>query len=64
MTENLTVRVQYSGNKYTITFDTNGGSAVPAITQDYGTAVTATPAPTRAGYTFAGLYADAEWNTA
>ncbi len=28
-------------NQYTITFDTNGGSAVGSITQDYGTAVTA-----------------------
>ena len=41
-------------NQYTITFDTNGGSAVAPITQDYGTTITAPADPTRGGYTFIG----------
>ena len=41
-------------NQYTITFDSNGGSTVPAITQDYASAVSAPAAPTKTGYTFAG----------
>ena len=41
-------------NQYTITFDTNGGSAVAPITQDYGTAIIAPADPTRGGYTFIG----------
>ena len=41
-------------NQYTITFDTNGGSEIAPITQDYGTAITAPDNPTRKGYTFKG----------
>lgn len=41
-------------NQYTITFDSNGGSAVDAITQDYGTVITSPDEPTRTGYDFAG----------
>ncbi|MEE1012476.1 MAG: InlB B-repeat-containing protein [Acutalibacteraceae bacterium] len=41
-------------NEYTITFDTDGGSAVAPITQNYATAVTAPAAPSKTGYTFAG----------
>lgn len=50
----VTLYAQWKINQYTITFDTQGGSAIAPITQDYGTAVTAPPAPTREGYTFAG----------
>jgi hypothetical protein len=39
---------------YTLTFDTNGGSTIAPITQDYGTAITAPADPTKTGYTFAG----------
>ena len=41
-------------NQYTITFDTNGGSEIAPITQDYGTEITAPNNPTRKGYTFKG----------
>ena len=50
----LTYTAQWTIRQYTITFDTDGGSAIAPITQDYGTAVTAPDAPTRIGYTFAG----------
>ena len=41
-------------NQYTITFDTNGGSEIAPITQDYGTKITVPADPTRKGYTFKG----------
>lgn len=52
--ENMTVTAQWEINQYTITFDTNGGSEIAPITQDYGTAITAPADPTREGYTFMG----------
>ena len=52
--ENMTVKAQWKINQYTITFDTNGGSEIPPITQDYGTEITAPDNPTRKGYTFKG----------
>ena len=52
--ENITVKAQWEINQYTITFDTNGGSEIDSITQDYGTKITAPANPTRKGYTFKG----------
>ena len=52
--ENMTIKAQWEINRYTVTFDTDGGSAVAFITQDYGTAITAPADPTREGYTFMG----------
>ena len=50
----VTLYAQWDINQYTITFDTDGGTAVDSITQDYGTAITAPAAPIKSGYTFAG----------
>ena len=44
----------------TILFETNGGSAVSAITADVGTTVTRPKAPTKDGYLFAGWYTDSD----
>ena len=52
--ENMTVKAQWEINQYTIAFDTNGGSEIAPITQDYGTEITAPDNPTRKGYTFKG----------
>ena len=52
--EALTLYPVWNTNKYTITFDTAGGSEIAPITQDYGTAITSPADPTREGYTFIG----------
>ncbi|MCF7932177.1 MAG: InlB B-repeat-containing protein, partial [Acholeplasmataceae bacterium] len=56
--ENLILTAQWTINQYTITFDSDGGSVVPAIVQDFNSAIIAPPDPTKTGYTFAG------WNSA
>ena len=52
--------------KYTVTYNTNGGSAVSSATVSEGNKLTAPEAPTKAGYTFLGWYKDAaftnSWN--
>ena len=50
----LTLTAKWQINRYTITFDTAGGSEVAPITQDYGTTITAPANPAKTGYTFAG----------
>ena len=52
--ENMTVKAQWEINRYTITFDTAGGSEIAPITQDYGTNITSPADPIREGYTFIG----------
>jgi len=47
----------------TVTFNSNGGSAVASQTVPNGGTATAPTAPTRTGYTFAGWYSDAGLTT-
>jgi len=47
-----------NGEKYTVSFETNGGTAVQSITYDWGKEVVLPANPTRTGYTFAGWYQD------
>ena len=50
----VTLKANWEANKYTITFDTDDGSEVPAITQNYGTEVEVPSDPEKEGYTFDG----------
>ncbi len=44
---------------FSVTFDSQGGSSIPAVNTPGGSTITAPPAPTREGYTFGGWYRDA-----
>lgn len=52
--ENITLKAKWTVNQYTITFDTDGGTAIESITQDYGTSVSVPADPEKAYHTFAG----------
>ena len=54
----------YTSGDITVTFETNGGSAVEAQTIAPNSYATEPAAPTRAYYTFGGWYADSEFRTA
>ena len=50
----ITLYPFWSANLYTLTFDTDGGSAVAPITQEYGITVIRPAEPTKTGFTFMG----------
>ena len=58
----LVVTAQYRPNQYTITFVSNGGSGVEAITADYNATIVPPPSPHLAGLSFAGWYKDEDLN--
>jgi uncharacterized repeat protein (TIGR02543 family) len=64
VTADLTVYAWWSAEPtYTVTFESNGGTAVGAQTVVEGGLVTEPPEPTRSGYIFGGWYADAGLTT-
>lgn len=48
----IDAKADWKINSYTITFDSNGGSAVPSATYEYGADVTEPAEPTREGFEF------------
>lgn len=68
LTGNTVLYAQYTSASFTLTFDSQGGSATATLTVPGDSIATAPAAPTRKGYTFGGWYKDAEcknaWNFA
>jgi len=54
--ENITLTAQWTLNQHIITFNSDGGSLVDAITQAFGTMVIAPATPIRTGYAFVGWF--------
>ena len=58
----LTIDVKYALDEHTLTFETNGGSAIDPVTVRHGNAVAKPADPTKDKYTFIGWYVDPEFN--
>lgn len=52
--KNLTLTAQWRINKYTMTFNTDGGSSIASITANYNASITKPANPTRTGFAFKG----------
>ena len=59
--EGLTIDVKYDLDEHTLTFETNGGSAINPVTVRHGNAVARPADPTKDKYTFIGWYVDPEF---
>ena len=57
----LTIDVKYDLDEHTLTFETNGGSAINPVTVRHGNAVARPADPTKDKYTFIGWYANPEF---
>ena len=53
--EDVTFYAKFEINRYTVAFDSNGGSYCESVTVDWNTSPTL-PTPTRTGYTFVGWF--------
>ena len=60
--KNLTIDVKYDLDNHTLTFETNGGSAIDPVTVRHGNAVARPTDPTKDKYTFIGWYVDPEFS--
>ncbi|GAA3879144.1 hypothetical protein GCM10022381_21840 [Leifsonia kafniensis] len=62
----VTLYAHWTVQKRTVTFSSQGGSTVAAVSTNYNTAIKAPKSPTRTGYTFKGWYTKAtggtKWN--
>lgn len=58
--ENVTLYARFDVIQYTITFDSQGGTAVEDITADFGSLIEAPEEPTKRGHTFLGWLLDGE----
>ncbi|MCF7932288.1 MAG: InlB B-repeat-containing protein [Acholeplasmataceae bacterium] len=63
LVRNRVIYAKWEINEYTITFETNGGATIPAVTEDYGTALDIPEDPYKDGNTFLGWFLDPEFET-
>ena len=56
--DNETLYAVWKKDQVIVTYESNGGSAVPSVTVDKGESITEPTAPTKSGYKFAGWFTD------
>ena len=61
VTSNITIYAKWNINTYTVTFNSNGGSAVSSVKVKYKEVIKKPTNPTRSGYYFAGWYTDTSY---
>ena len=64
ITADITLYAKWTINTYTVSFNSNGGSAVNSQNINYNSTATQPATPTKTGYTFAGWYSDARLTNA
>jgi len=64
VTSNVTLYAKWTVNAYTVSFNSNGGSAVSSKSVNFGDTVQQPDAPTRTKHAFDGWYTDSEWTNA
>ena len=64
VTADITLYAKWTINSYTVTFDSQGGSAIDSLSADHGTTITKPSDPTREGHAFGGWFKEAACTTA
>ncbi|WP_179090274.1 InlB B-repeat-containing protein [Paenibacillus sp. FSL H8-0548] len=62
VTGDIMLHAKWIANNYTVSFDSNGGTAVAAQTMSAGEALSKLPAPTKVGYIFQGWFRDSDFS--
>ena len=60
VTGNVTLYAKWTPHTYTVTFESNGGSAVSSLQKDHGDTIAASPVTTLDGYNFDGWFTAAD----
>ncbi|PGZ89007.1 InlB B-repeat-containing protein [Bacillus sp. AFS029533] len=63
ITANTILYAKWTLNRYTVSFNSTGGSQVNSMTTNYNTIINAPTAPKRTGYTFSGWFKDSSGKT-
>ncbi|RKN82014.1 InlB B-repeat-containing protein [Paenibacillus ginsengarvi] len=64
ITDNIALHAKWAEETYSVSFDSDGGTAVSSVTAAYNSTAVAPADPVKSGYLFGGWYVDAGFSTA